>query len=219
MLQASRKTVYAQRGFTFIGVIGFIAVAAFAAAVIAPNLVREIDQEVSEAEDKHLKSIALGIKTYIRQNHGFPPTLASLSPHYVSYSAMSLTQNEHGYSRYYVIHPNMSSFNNATGLSASDVADARFLLISHLKQDAAPTIVTAAQFETWWTTDERSLPSLKIHRGNVGHFFHQLTMTGDGDGGSYDINGTSTNSGGTSLSTHTKYHLTSTNPGFDENST
>ena len=212
-------TLGTPQGFTLIGVISLLAVMAVAAAVIAPNLATEIDQDTRDTEDKHLRVIAQSITNYLRQNQSFPPTLASLSPDYVSYLANSLSQNERGYSRYYVIHPNMSSFNNATGLSANDVADARFLLISNLRKDAAPTIVTAAQFETWWTTDERSLPSLNIHRGTVGHFFHQLTIIGNEEGESDAINGTSTNSAGSSNSTHTQYHLTSTNLGFDKNRT
>ena len=215
----SRMTPGTPQGFTLIGMISLLAVMAVAAAVIAPDLSVEVDQEARETEDTHLRVIAQGITNYLRQNQSFPPTLASLNPDHVSSVANSLSQNEPGYSRYYVIHPNMSSFNNATGLSANDVADARFLLISNLRKDAAPTIVTAAQFETWWTTDERSLPSLNIHRGTVGHFFHQLPMTGNDEGESFSRNGTSTNSGGSSHSTHTQYHLTSTNVGFDENST
>ena len=219
MFQVSRNTVLPQRGFTFIGVIGFIAVAAFAAAVIAPNLAMEVDQNAREREDTHLRVIAQGITNYLRHNQSFPPSLTSLNPDDVSYVASSLSENEYGYARYYLIHPHMNNFNNATGLSANDVADARYLLISHLTKDAAPTIVTAAQFETWWTTDERSLPSLIIYRGTVGQFFHQLPMTGNDKGENHSINGASTHSEGSSRSRHAQYHLTSTDFGSDENST
>ena len=219
MFQVSRHTVLPQRGFTLIGVISLLAVMAVAAVVIAPNLATEMDQNSRDREDEHLRVIAQGITNFLRENQSFPSTLDSLNPDDVASSALTLSKNERGYSRYYVIHPHMSKFNNATGLSANDVADARFLLISNLRKDAAPTIVTAAQFEVWWTTDEQSLPSLQIHRGTVGHLFHQRTFSENGDGGSHNIHRTSTKSRGSSFSTHAQYHLTSTNFGFDENST
>ena len=213
---APRLMSHAQRGFTLIGVIGLLAVIAVAAAVIAPNFAVKIEQDARDSEEKHLKVIAQGIIHYLRQHHRYPTTLASLSPDYVSYSATQLSLNERGYPRYYVVHPNMSSFVNATGLSASELADARFLLISSLSQDASPTISNTSQFETWWTTNESSIPHLKIYRGNVGKYFHPLTVTAEGNGASYAINGAATNSGGTTLPTRTNYHLTGTSIGLDE---
>ena len=215
-LYPPRLTVQSQRGFTLIGVIGLLAVIAVAAAVIAPNFAVTIEQDTRDAEDQHLRVIAQGIINYLRQHHRYPTTLASLSPDYLSYSATQLSLNERGFPRYYVVHPNMSSFVNATGLSASELGDARFLLISNLSQDASPTISTPSQFETWWTTDEGPIPQLKIYRGNVGKYFHPLTVTSEGSGASYSINGTATNSGGTTLSTRTNYHLTGTSIGLDE---
>ena len=60
------------------------------------------------------------------------------------------------------------------------------------------------------------IPHLKIYRGNVGKYFHPLTVTAEGNGASYAINGASTNSGGTTLPTRTNYHLTGTSIGLDE---
>ncbi|RMH07813.1 MAG: hypothetical protein D6704_04185, partial [Nitrospirae bacterium] len=115
--------------------------------------------------------------------------------------------NRQGYPRYFVVHPALSNFTNASGLSRSDVTNARFLLISDLAQDASPVITNATQFETWWTTDEGMTPSLHIYRGNVGRFFYQLTVTAKGAGGSYRIDGIPIESNGSTLAVHARYHV------------
>ena len=78
--------------------------------------------------------------------------------------------NARGFPRYYTAHPGMIGFNNRIGLSAAELINARFLLLSNLTQDLAPTITTPAEFESWWTTNESLIPNLHIHRGNVGTF-------------------------------------------------
>ncbi len=203
-------------GFTLLDLIGILAAMAILAAVLLPNAISHLYQQSLDTEQKHLETIAKGVEVYFYKNLAFPPTLASLTPDYVPYPTAQLTDNERGYERYYSVHPTMDSFSNPSGLSSSDVDDARFLLISNLTQDEAPGINNAAQFETWWTTDESATPGLHIYRGNLGDGFYQLTITGEGAGASYQLNGTATNSGGTTLTTHTKHHLIGTPIKFDE---
>jgi hypothetical protein len=113
----------------------------------------------------------------------------------------------------------MSGFTNATGLLTTSLADARFILITHLAQNVNPSIVTDADFETWWNTDETGTPDLKIHRGHVGQLFHLLSLSADGAGGSYAVDGIPTDSGGGTLVPHIRYHLTGTTIGLDEANT
>jgi len=232
--------IRSSQGFTLIELIGILAVMAILSAVLLPNAISRLFQQAQDTEYEHLHRIAQGVELYLHRNLAFPPSLAALSPEYAPYDVATLTKNERGFTRYLVIHPTMTGFSNATylslrtitasrnihptmtgfsnatGLNSVELADARFLLISRLDQDANPAITNAPAFETWWTTDDSTDPNLHIFRGNVGSLFHQLTVTAVGAGASYQIMGTSTNSGGGTLATHTKYHLRGTLVGFDE---
>lgn len=203
-------------GFTLVELIGVIAVLAILASLVTPPLIGQLKAAKRDAEAHNLSAIAEGISVYLRQNKAFPGTLAALSPDYVPIPSGQLTANANGFARYYVVQPNVSGFTNATGLAPTQLADARFLLISDLSQNANPTITNDAQFETWWNTDETATPDLKIHRGHVGGLFHLLSLSADGVGGSYSIDGTATNSGGGTLALHVQYHLVGTSIGLDE---
>ncbi len=205
-----------QRGFSLIAVIGILAVVTIGLSLISPAMVRNIDRRHQETERSHLQRIAEGIHTYLEQNKAFPPSLTSLIPDYSPFPTTQLTTNAHGYPRYYAVHPTLLGFTNTIGLSAAQLVDTRFLIISNLTQDAAPLIATPIEFETWWGMDESAMPGLLMYRGEVGNLFYQLTIDQDGVGGSYQLNGSVTNSGGGTLPFHTRYHLKGTPVQFDE---
>jgi hypothetical protein len=108
----------------------------------------------------------------------------------------------------------MNGFSNALGLRSTDLDDARFLVISNTAQDAAPTITNTTQFEAWW--DTATTTALHIQKTNVAPLFHRVTLTAFGKGGSYQIDGTTTNSSGSWLSSHTRHHLKGTTISLDE---
>lgn len=203
-------------GFTLVELVGVLAIVAILASFIAPNVINQLRSARRDAEDQQLANIAQGIELYIRQTRSFPANLGVLSPDYVSAASGQLTNNDNGFLRYYFVQPNIGGYTNATGLMPATLADSRFLLITDLTQNANPTITTDAEFETWWNTDETGTPDLKIHRGHVSHLFHLLSLTADGAGGSYAIDGTPTNAGGLTLALHTRYHLTGTMVELDE---
>jgi hypothetical protein len=205
-----------QAGITFIAVIGVLAVITVGLSMVSPSFVHMWDRHHEETEVQHLRRIGDGILLYLEQEKSFPPSLGSLSPDYLPFPSAQLTQNDRGFSRYYFVHPAMSSFDNAAGLSSSELPDARVLLISNLTRDESPTISNAEEFETWWATDESTTPGLHIYRSNAGFLFHLLTINQDGDGGSYQVNHNATDSGGGSLAIHSNYHLTGTSIQFDE---
>ena len=209
-----------QEGFSLIAVIGILAVITIGLSLISPTFLKNVDRRHQETERLQLQRIADGIQIYLKQNKTFAPSLSSLAPDYVPFSASQATTNAHGYPRYYAIHPDMAGFNNSAGLSSAALVNARFLLISNLIQDAAPVITTPAEFETWWTMDESLVPNLHLHRGNMGPFFHSLTITPQGNGASFFIDtAPSTDSGGGLLPTHNAFHLLGTMIGFDEDTT
>ena len=211
---------FPQGGFSLIAVIGALAVITIGLSLVTPALVQIWDRRHQETERLQLRLIADGIQTYLEQNKAFPPSLASLIPDYVPFSAAQLTTNAHGFPRYYAAHPAMIGLNNRTGLSAADLVNARFLLLSNLTQDVAPTITTPAEFETWWTTNESLVPNLHLHRSNVGHLFFSLAITPKGNGASFFIStAPATDSGGGLLPTHSAFHLVGTMIGFDEAAT
>ena len=205
-----------ESGITLIAVIGVLAVITVGLSMVSPSFVRMWDRHHEETEVRHLRRIADGILLYLEQEKAFPPSLTSLAPDFLPFPSAQLTQNDRGYPRYYFVHPNMSSFDDATGLSSGELPDARVLLISNLTRDESPTVTNVAEFETWWATDESATTGLHINRSNVGYLFHQLTIDQDGNGGSYQVNATATDSGGGPLALHSNYHLTGTSIQFDE---
>ena len=209
-------------GFTLVELIGVLAILAILASFVAPNVINQLRSARRDAEDQQLANIAQGIELFVRQNRAFPTNLAALSPDFVATSAGQLTNNPNGFLRYYFVQPNISSYTNATGLAPANLADSRFLLMTNLEQNAAPTITTDAQFETWWDTDETATPDLKIYRGHIGHLFHLLSLSADGAGGSYVVDvdtGTPVNAGAGTLAAHIRYHVTGTRIALDEDNT
>lgn len=214
--KSATDPVLNQQGLTLITLIGVLAVMTVGLAIWLPRMVPAVERHHRETEHHSLQEIRQGIIRYLIHHKAFPPSLIALAPDFLTFAQPQLTQNRSGYPRYYFVHPNMGSFNNATGLTASELPDARILLITNMTRDEAPTITNATEFETWWTTDESSAPGLLIVRENVGNQFHQLTIEQDGNGGSYQVNGTATNSGGGPLPFHNNFHLTGTPLEFDE---
>ncbi|GJL63405.1 MAG: hypothetical protein NPIRA04_20590 [Nitrospirales bacterium] len=209
-------TVNNKSGFSLLEVIGVMAVIVILSSLLLPTVIHRLDAGAQNAEVENLASIAQAIELSLRENRAWPADLASLSPNYLAMNTNQIIQNKAGFPRYYVIHPNTSGFTNAAGLAPTDLDDARFLLISHLKTDAAPTITNAAEFDAWWNTDETTTPNLKIHRGSVANWFRLLDLSADVAGGSYRIDGVATNPGCGNLTTHSRYHLPGTMVGLDE---
>lgn len=205
-----------QAGFGLITMIGLLALLTMALALFSPLLVRVWDRNDRESELRKLQLIGSGLVTYLRQNKAFPPSLISLTPDHVSIPSGQISNNARGFPRYFAVHPGMAAFQNSAGLTAGELVNTRFLLISDLTQDASPVITTPAEFDNWWTTDESLTPNLLIHRGNVGNLFHTLSITPLGNGASFSVHSQATDSNGGLLPTHAAYHLTGTQIGFDE---
>ena len=203
-------------GFTLVEMIGVLAILAILASFITPNVINQLKAAKRDAEDEQLATIAKGVELYVRQTRSFPGTITVLSPDYVPIALGQLTTNPNGFLRYFFVQPNISGFANSTGLLTTALADARFILITHLGQNVNPSIITDADFETWWNTDETGTPDLKIHRGHVGHLFQLLSLSATGVGGSYAVDGVPTDSGSGTLVPHIRYHLMGTTIGLDE---
>jgi prepilin-type N-terminal cleavage/methylation domain-containing protein len=216
-LHTSRFT--SSSGFSLIEMIGVLAIVAILASFVAPNVINELKAAKRDAEDEHLATIARGLELYVRQTRSFPATLTVLSPDYIPIALGQLTTNSNGFLRYYFVHPHIGGFTNAIGLSPTALADARFILITHLAQNVNPSIIADGDFETWWNTDETGIPDLKIHRGHLGHKFQLLSLSANGGGGSYAVDGIPTDSGGGTLVPHIRYHLTGSTVGLDEANT
>lgn len=201
-------------GFTLLPLVGILAIMTITASVLLPNMVTLQNQQTTNVELENLRAIAEGSELYLRKNLSWPSNLAAHSPDYVPLDSTQLLQNPRGYPRYFQVHPDTMGFNNQTGLAASDLSNARFLLISDLTQDVAPSIANATQFDTWWTT--ATTPDLNIYKANVANLFHEVNLTAIGDGGSYQIDGGTTNSGGGTLASYSRYHLRGTVVSLDE---
>ena len=214
--QGQRVLPDPEAGLTLIAIIGLLAVISVGLTVFSTSMVRVWDKNNQEKEGQNLHRIANGIITYLRQNKAFPPSLTTLSPDYVALSPGQITRNAQGFLRSYTVHPSMAGFQNSNGLSAGELVNARFLLLSDLTQDVNPSITTATEFETWWSTDESATPNLLFQRENIGNLFNSLSVTPKANGGSFYIHNQSTHSNGGLLPTHGRFHLTGTQLGFDE---
>jgi len=204
-------------GFTLLALVGILAIMTIAASVLLPNMATLFDQKTTSSERQHLKDIGKGTELYFTTNRAWPPNLAAHAPNYVPLASVQLSQNPRGFPRYYFVHPSTSAFTNGTGLASSALVDARFLLISNLSADAAPTITNATEFDTWWGTAETA--DLHIHKGTTGSLFSQVTLNATGKGGSYQIDGTTTNSSGGTLSNYSQYHVEGSTISLDEATT
>ncbi len=211
--------VHNEAGFALIALMGVLAIVVIMATVMVPNMVTSLNTKANETEKESLQAIGKSSETYLRSIQAFPPTLTLLSTGYAPIDATQISLNDRLFPRYYALHPNMSGFSNGTGLTEAEVADARFLLISNRSANAAVTITNATEFNTWWTTDESATTDLHIYRGNFADKFLKVSLTAEGDGGSFDIGGTTTNSGGGTLADYTRYHLPGTAIGLDEANT
>ncbi len=194
-------------GFTMIEVIGVLAVMATLMAIIAPNLIQQIDRLAQDQETENIKMIAQGLEAYLASNLDFPNNLTALSPDFVPIGNTQITTNERAFTRYFDVHPDLTPYNNGNGVSAANITDLRYLLITDLTQDANPSIGNAAEFDNWWNTDETSTPDVIIHRGTIKPLFHLVSLSAVGAGGSYEIDGNSTNSSGSTLTSYGNYHL------------
>ena len=196
--------------------LGVLAVLAILGGLLAPQVVKHIDIAVQDAEAMYLRDIAQGVEVFLRENRAWPANLTALSPDYVPIGSPQIGENRNGFSRYFFVHPDMGSFNNATGIASSDLPDARFLLISNLGADASPTITNESEFDSWWNTDTTTIPDLKIYRGHMSKMFHLVSVSAVGDGGSYQVNGTAISSGGGRITSRGNYHLVGTFIELDE---
>ncbi|MCA9470681.1 MAG: type II secretion system GspH family protein [Nitrospirales bacterium] len=206
------------KGFALIAMMGVLAIVVILATALLPNMVTSFNTKANETENDILEHIGSSSATYLRSTHTWPPTLAA----HTSYSPLDSTQllrNDRLFPRYYVLHPNMSGFNNGTGLAETALVDARFLLISNRVADAAPTISNGTEFTTWWSMDESVNPELHIYRGNLASTFLRVSLSAVGNGGSFQIGGTTTHSSGGTLAPYERYHLPGTILSFDEANT
>ena len=206
-------------GFTLVELIGVLAILAILVSFVTPNMIHQLKAAKRDAEDEQLSTIGKAIELYVRQTRSFPTSLTVLSPDYVPIALGQLTTNPNGFLRYYFVQPNINGFTNSTGLSTAALSEARFILITHLGRNENPSITNDTDFETWWNTDETGTPDLKIHRGHMGTFFHLLSISAGGAGGSYAVDGIQSNSGGGTLVPHIRYHLTGTTIMLDEANT
>lgn len=205
-----------QRGSGIIAMIGVVAVLSVVAATLMPHGIKTMESQAGTASTNHLMEIGEGVKSYLRTNKAWPPTLAALSPEHVQFAGTQLTQNENGYLRYYFAHPTTSAFTNGAGIDAVDIEDTQFLLITNLTRDEAPTITNATEFDAWWDADASGTPGLFIYRGVTTDMFHRLELSVGNSGGSHQIDGATINSGGGTLAAHNRYHVRGTAIGLDD---
>lgn len=143
--------------FSLLELIAVLAIMAVMASVLAPNVLRSVDEAAVRAEAGNLQRLGEQVTACLRasgatpaEGNPLPPTvpqwtldLAGVS----EFSATDILQNRRGVRRVY--------------LTDLPVTPRRALILSNLRNDAAlalPGTATAAQFDEIWNTADGSAP-------------------------------------------------------------
>ncbi len=163
-----------EQGFTLIEMIGVLAIMAILAAVIAPNVIKQLQSVRQDAEEESLGRLAEGLVSYVLENREIPQsgegsgTWSTNIATQTDLLAEKIYKNDLGVNRRYWFDPatdlnglsnNSASYDqdtvsaanlsgNATTSTASAPANPRAMLISDLTAGASNNILVASVAHT-----------------------------------------------------------------------
>lgn len=144
------KTLSAsRRAFTLIELIGVLAIIAIMAAVLAPNVIRQIDRAAVKAEQENLQKVGDIIKLYLRDNY-VAPTAANWTTVLATYSDLrsaDLATNTRGVARVYLTDPSTTP--------------TRIIILSAMRSSLSlpsSSSITTTGFQAIWDTAENTVP-------------------------------------------------------------
>ncbi len=179
-------------GFTLLELIAVLAVIAILSSVMAPGIVRAVDDAYSRAEDENLETLASGLRDYILRTRSIPSTTGSVWSAALAtntdYSAQQILVNRRNQQRVLVADPrfftstdsSFSGYSQSTGLTSAPVSP-RMMLISSL-QGAVPSIANnSGTFDAVWNGDPSAAvvasDRIKIERINLSNVFRRVLLT------------------------------------------
>ena len=101
------STQPAMQGFTLIEMIGVLAIISTLAAVLVPNVVKGVDEVVSEAEGRNLTTLASALDSYTTSQKAIPNAAAWVAAlgSVTSMSTTKINLNERSFQRGYYVDP------------------------------------------------------------------------------------------------------------------
>lgn len=178
-----------QQGFTLVEVIGVLTIISVMAAVIVPNVFKQIDRVNQDAEEKNLAALASEMQQLILDQKTIPASAvwADVLAQVSDLPALQVRNNSRGFARGYFVDPRFfsttdkafSGFSQSIGLAALPVSP-RLMIISNLKADIVDSLNTTAAFEAVWNQSAAAIlvegQDIKIQRMHIGHLFHTLLL-------------------------------------------
>lgn len=180
------------QGFTLLEMIGVIAVMAILSSVLAPGLVRVVDDAYAHAEEQNLATLADALRDYVLRTRSIPSTnptvwTSALGRH-TDFAAQQILVNRRQHRRVLVADPRFfttsdsgfSGYTQTIGLTSAPVSP-RMMLISNLKGRVPAIPNNSATFNAVWNADPGAVvvasDSIKIERINLASVFRRVLLT------------------------------------------
>lgn len=180
----------AMAGFTLIEMIGVLAIISTLAAVLVPNVVKGVDEVVSEAEGRSLSTLASALDTYATSQKSIPNAagwVAALGG-VTNMSTNKINLNERGFRRGYYADPRFftntatafAGYTQTNGRTAAPVSP-RIMVVSDLTRNAPAAPTTAAAFNAIWNQTIGATvvegPRVRVQRIHMGSTFLPVLLT------------------------------------------
>jgi len=177
------------KGFTLIEMIGVLTIISILAAIVVPNVFKQIDRVNSDAETRSLTALAGEFEQFILEKKQIPASnnwsalLAQLS----ALPQTKVAKNDRGFTRALYVDPrfmtatdtNFMGYTQNTGLLTRPISP-RAMIVSNLKADVTTSLTTFAAFDAVWNQSAASsiieTDNLKIQRMHLSHLFNNLTL-------------------------------------------
>ena len=184
------RMLRAMTGFTLIEMIGVLAIISTLAAVLVPNVVKTVDEAVSDAEGRNLTTLAGALDSYTTSQKGIPNAagwVAALGS-VTSMSTNKINLNERGFQRGYYADPRFftatasafAGYIQANGLSTTPISP-RIMIVSDLTRNAPAAPTTAAAFNAIWDQSAGAIvvegPRVRVQRIHLGSTFLPVLLT------------------------------------------
>lgn len=186
----SRLSLGTLRGFTLIEMIGVLAIISSLAAVLVPNVVKTVDEAVSEAEGRNLSALVGALDSYITGQKRIPNAagwVAALATS-TNMSATKIDLNERGFRRGYYADPRFftatasafAGYTQTNGLASAPFSP-RVMLVSDLSRNAPAAPTTVAAFDAIWNQSAGASviegPRVRVQRIHLGSSFLPVLLT------------------------------------------
>lgn len=177
-------------GFTLIEMIGVLAIISTLAAVLVPNVVKGIDEVVSEAEGRNLTALSSALDTYASSQKRIPNAagwVAALGT-VINMSTNKINLNERSFRRGYYVDPRFftatatafAGYTQTNGVTAVPFSP-RIMIVSDLTRNAPAAPTTAAAFNAIWNQTAGATvvegPRVRVQRIHMGSTFLPVLFT------------------------------------------